>query len=170
MPARGYEKFNATRRTAYLALLAEGRRPRQAARAVGLHPATINNYRKRHPAFEQEEVLAQMEANELVEEALFEAAASGNVPAAQFWLTNRDPENWRDKRSATIEHTGPGGQALSLEPPAIVRHILSSDHAVELALQLLDEVAEADPDSRTTYGEVIDASSRELGEGDTVSS
>jgi hypothetical protein len=53
------------------------------------------------PKFAEEVERAEMEANETVENALFEAAQSGNVVAIQVWLYNRMPDRWKDKRAAT---------------------------------------------------------------------
>jgi len=52
------------------------------------------------PKFAAEVERAEMEANETVENALYEAALSGNVVACQVWLYNRTPERWKDKRAA----------------------------------------------------------------------
>ena len=45
---------------------------------------------------------AEMDANELVEGALFKAAMGGNVVACQVWLYNRMPDKWADKRNIKI--------------------------------------------------------------------
>ncbi|MBA7649709.1 hypothetical protein ES703_57507 [subsurface metagenome] len=43
-----------------------------------------------------------------VENALFEAATSGNVTAIQVYLYNRNPERWADKRSVRLAGEGGG--------------------------------------------------------------
>ena len=45
--------------------------------------------------------------NDIVEDALFDAAESGNVTAIQVYLYNRVPERWSDKRN--VQMTGPNG-------------------------------------------------------------
>lgn len=143
MSTPGAEKFDITRREAYLQLLREGQRRCASARAVGVHPWTVSNYGRRHPGWAREVTLAEMEANELVENALFKTATEGSVPAAQFWLVNRDPENWADKKSVKTEVSGPEGGPIEVDNSAYVRAVLASPRATELALELLDEVAEA---------------------------
>lgn len=145
MPLAGSEKFDVTRREAYLQLLREGQRRCLAARMVGVHPWTVSQYRRRHPNWEKEAVLAEMEANEVVENALFLSAIQGNVSAAQFWLTNRDPDNWSDRKTVKSEVSGPDGGPIAVENSSYVRAVLSDQRATELALELLDQVAELEP-------------------------
>lgn len=97
---RGTTKFDAVKREAYLAALRTGARRGAAAESVGISRQSVNNYRKAHPEFVREESEAEGEANELVEDALFEAAVSGNTTAIQVWLYNRAPERWQDRRGA----------------------------------------------------------------------
>lgn len=144
MPPQGFEKFDETRRTAYLAILRDGGRRRAAARSVGIHPETVSRYIARHPAFADEVTLAEMEANEVVEDALFLAAKKGNVTAMQLWLYNRDPEHWSDRKVLKAEHSGPGGGPIAIDSSSYVRKVLANPAATDLALRLLDEVAEAD--------------------------
>jgi len=59
-----------------------------------------------------DEVFAELEAEaeihktELVEEALYQTAVLGRdsaaVQAQKFWLTNRDPGRWSDKRNLDV--------------------------------------------------------------------
>lgn len=45
---------------------------------------------------------ARLSADDLVETSLFQMALEGNHVAAIFWLKNRQPERWRDKRELGI--------------------------------------------------------------------
>jgi len=94
-------KFTDERKRAYLDLLRQGGRRHASARSIGISPWTVVNRMNADPKFAEEVERAEMEANETVESALFEAAQSGNVVAMQVWLYNRMPERWRDKRAAT---------------------------------------------------------------------
>jgi len=59
---------------------------------------------------------AESDAIGKVENALFEAATSGNVTAMQVYLYNRDPKRWSDKRN--IRLSGEGGRPIEVEHDA----------------------------------------------------
>jgi hypothetical protein len=105
-------KFGKRRQKAYLEALRGGARRGAAAVSVGITRQTVWMERTRNPEFAKAEEDAEMEANELVENALFQAAQSGNVTAAQVWLYNRMPERWQDKRN--IQHTGKDGGPIGV--------------------------------------------------------
>ena len=94
-------KFTEERKGAYLDLLRQGGRRHASARAVGISPWTVVNRMNDDPKFAVAVEKAEMEANEVVENALYAAALSGNVVAIQVWLYNRTPERWKDKSAAT---------------------------------------------------------------------
>lgn len=110
-----FEKFSAKKREAYLTKLRKGNHKTAASRSVGVSHALVCLYRQANPEFADLEEQAQMEANGLVENALFQSAVGGNVTACQVWLYNRVPDRWQDKRN--VEHGGTvgldhGGAAL----------------------------------------------------------
>lgn len=109
-------RFDKVRREEYLDLLRNGMGRQMAARQVGMTPRTPQRWRLRHPKFAQREAEAEMEAHEQVEDALFQAASSGNTTAMIFYLTNRAPERWADKRAPqTIRMTGEDGGPIRLD-------------------------------------------------------
>ena len=108
-------KFDELKRTRYLELLATGSRRGIAARTVGVTPKCVWDYRRQHTKFRKAESMAEMEANEQVEDALFQAAISGNVVACQVWLYNRQPDRWMDKRNLAAQISGPGGEPLNVQ-------------------------------------------------------
>lgn len=125
-------RFGAVKREEYLQLLREGSRRHAAARSIGVAPSTVARYAREHAEFARAIEEAEMEANQIVEDALFQAAASGNVIACQVWLYNRDPDRWMDMRrigvnaqvSGEVEH----------------RHTIDTDHLdveIERALDKL---------------------------------
>ena len=75
---------------------------------------------------------AELEANELVENALFQAAIGGNVTACQVWLYNRMPDRWADRRNVRI-----GGEP---EHPIDVR-TMSDDELNRHAATLANRIA-----------------------------
>jgi hypothetical protein len=87
-------KFIETRRNEYLKYLSEGMRRGTAADAVGMTRVAINDYKNKHPEFAHEEEKAELESCEIIEDALFNAASSGNVKAIELWLTRRSKSKW----------------------------------------------------------------------------
>ena len=99
MPKKGQSvKFDTTKKERFLELLRNGGRRGASAKAVGVHRATVVDHMKADEGFAEAVSEAEMEANELVENALFSAALKGNVTAIQVWLYNRWGERWADRR------------------------------------------------------------------------
>ncbi len=112
MPNKGQVvKFDDIKKEAYLQLLREGGRRAASAVAVGVHRSTVVNHMKddngEETDFAREVSEAETEANELVVDALFQAAISGNTTAIQVWLYNRARDQWMDRRRQEV--TGKGG-------------------------------------------------------------
>jgi hypothetical protein len=59
------------------------------AELLGFSRLAIITYIEDHPEFERRVLDAEGEANEHVEEALYQAAVSGNVSAARAWMELR---------------------------------------------------------------------------------
>lgn len=103
MKPRPYrEKFDAARREIFLDLLRKGVRRTQACKKAGISRPTFNKCMNNNKKFAAEVAQAETDANELVEQAMFNSALKGNVTAQQVWLYNRDPEHWQDKRNIAI--------------------------------------------------------------------
>jgi hypothetical protein len=116
-------------------LTAGGCTPFQVAKGIGISEVTLYEWRGRYPEFSEALRIGKENANQRVVSALFSKAvgfeheatkiainAEGKVTtvdyveryapdtsAAIFWLTNKDPENWRQR----VEHSGPGGGPIS---------------------------------------------------------
>jgi len=86
--------------------LSKGARRGAAAKAVGVSRQTILNHIKEDEKFHKAVDEAEMDANEVVEDALYKAACSGNIVAIQVWLYNRDPLHWTDKRNIQVNASG----------------------------------------------------------------
>lgn len=101
-------RFGDEKKAAYLEQLRNGVRRMAAARAVGVDPDTVSIHKAKDPEFAAACEQAELEACEQVEDALFQAAISGNVVACQVYLYNRMPSRWRDKRNveAAVTHGG----------------------------------------------------------------
>ena len=105
-------KFDAIKREKYLDLLREGGRRQASAHAVGVDHKTVTKAMDSDPDFAAAVSLAEANANEIIENALFKSAKGywkgegeqrryypGNVTAQQVWLYNRNPEKWKDARN-----------------------------------------------------------------------
>ena len=78
-------------------MLRSGGRRQSSARSIGITHTTVNAHYKSDPDFRAAVEAAEMEANEAVENALYDAAVGGNVVAMQVWLYNRMPKRWMNK-------------------------------------------------------------------------
>ena len=85
-------------------LAAQGLNQAQIARCLGMSPETMTNKKK-----ESDQLLLALKKGaakglDVVTNALFESAQTGNITAQIFYLKNRDPENWRDaQQQAAIQ-------------------------------------------------------------------
>jgi hypothetical protein len=102
----------------------------QMADFWGVHENTINNWKRAHPEFAQEIRLGKMCADALVAEAAYSRAIGYSHPAVKillhqgkpvvvdytkyyppdtraciFWLTNRQPELWKDVKAREVANT-----------------------------------------------------------------
>lgn len=138
-PQHPHYKFNATKRAEYLNLLRQGHRRQRAARAIGVVPSTVARYAQQDPTFVEAVSLAEMEAHEAVEESLYNTALAGNTTAIIFYLTNRMPDEWRDRRNARVI-VNPGQQADSrdvIEVPSTLGEALGLAAGDEIDAALL---------------------------------
>jgi hypothetical protein len=106
-------KFDSIKKDEYLALLRQGHTRGLAASLVGIHRATVSIHMNKDRGFAEAVSEAESDAIGKVENALFEAAISGNVTAIQVYLYNRNPERWADKRSVRL--ASEGGKAIEIE-------------------------------------------------------
>ena len=90
----------------------------KAAQDVGVDQATIWKWRQADEEFDKAVATAKANSDrvrvEIVEDSLFKRIVDGDAAAAEtiFFLTNRSPDRWKHRQ--TLEHTGPGGQPLSV--------------------------------------------------------
>lgn len=115
MSVKNPYKFTAKKRKEFLGMIAGGMRRGVAAKALGISRWTVTNHMKEDEAFAEAVGEAEKDADELVEDALYAAACSGNVVAIQVWLYNRQPDVWADKRKVNTEITGKDGGELVIK-------------------------------------------------------
>jgi hypothetical protein len=115
-----------------------GRTDKQIAEKLGISESTLNLWKKKHPEFSESQKRGRSEPDDQVERSLFERAigyinrnavkifmpagaddpvyapyaehVAPDVTAQIFWLKNRRPDRWRDRR----EFTGPDGGPLEI--------------------------------------------------------
>ncbi len=108
-------KFSSVKKEAYFQALRDGARRGAAALAAGVGIHTVRNHRAKDMEFRAAEDQAELDACEIIEDALFQAASSGNVPSMIFFLCNRMPERWLNTQTQKHEHSGPGGGPVPTE-------------------------------------------------------
>lgn len=82
-------KFTEALKEKYLQNIRDGMRRGAAAEALKLKRRDVYEYLEDNPDFLKEVMYAELEANEHVEEALYQGAVSGNVAAARAWIELR---------------------------------------------------------------------------------
>lgn len=74
----------------------------QIAHNIGINVATLYTWKNKYSEIGN----ALKETKEIVdnevENALYKSALSGNVTAQIFWLKNRRPDRWREKREVEV--------------------------------------------------------------------
>ena len=98
-------KFDEIHQERYLALIAAGANKQGAAELVGVCRNTVRNRRLADEEFARRESEANMVAVAAVEGFLYREAQGGNVTACIFFLKNRAPDRWRDRREHEISGT-----------------------------------------------------------------
>ena len=71
----------------------------ELAHAFDVDATTIRNWMRAHPDFLRSLKAGRVEADSAVASALYDKALSGDVTAQIFWLKNRRPDQWRDRRT-----------------------------------------------------------------------
>lgn len=69
---------------------------KQIAFNIGIADQTFRNWKSKYPEFRRALKNGKQVADFLIENALFNKAASGDVTAMIFWLKNRMPNEWQN--------------------------------------------------------------------------
>ena len=70
----------------------------QIAEKLGINPDTLYQYQKKYPEFSETLKKGKQIVDYEVENALLKNALEGNVTAQIYWLNNRKPKQWKNKR------------------------------------------------------------------------
>ena len=95
-------------------LAAQGLSKKQIAHCLGIGESTLYEKQKSDPEFLEALKKGKAAGLETVTNALMENARSGNVTAQIFYLKNRDPDKWQDRRQNEI--TGKNGKPIEVRP------------------------------------------------------
>ncbi len=76
----------------------EGLTNEQIAEKLGINPDTLYKYQKQYPEFSETLKKGKEIVDYQVENALLQNALDGNVTAQIYWLNNRKPKQWKNKR------------------------------------------------------------------------
>lgn len=96
-------KLTDKKKEAYLDAIRDGLTKSEAAKNIGVDRSTIWAHTKDDPAFADAISDAELDACEKVENALFQACLKLNITAIIFFLTNRSPDRWKDRRNNKLE-------------------------------------------------------------------
>lgn len=78
----------------------DGLSQQQIADNLGIGLSTLKKYRKKSVAIRAALKKGREVSDYHVENALYNAATGGNVQAMIFWLKNRKPQQWKDRKEA----------------------------------------------------------------------
>lgn len=112
----GYEDWETPEQIAKIeAWAAEGLTKAEIAHNMGISRSAFVNWRSKSSDIENAIKRGEDSAIDKVENALFSAACSGNITAQIFFLKNKRPDAWKDKRDTEI--SGNGEMRLSWRSP-----------------------------------------------------
>jgi len=154
-------KFTTKKKKEFLRLIREDGMRRSAALAeVGITRQTLSAHIKDDPALadalDEAEMDQASKKNEIVEDALFDAAESGNVTAIQVYLYNRVPERWSDKRN--VQLTGSNGGPIQSDIRYAGVPVEELDRRIQEQYSMLG--FDALSEQKTTLGQAINELSR----------
>lgn len=77
----------------------DGLTDEQIANNLGISKDTFYQYKKKYPDFSDSLKKGKEYVDYEVENALLKSALSGNTTAQIYWLNNRKPKQWKNRRS-----------------------------------------------------------------------
>ena len=80
----------------------DGLTDEQIAHNIGINVATLYKWKNVHSEIGNALKKSKEVADRAVENALYKKALSGDTTAIIFWLKNRRPNDWRDKRETQL--------------------------------------------------------------------
>jgi transposase-like protein len=80
----------------------DGLTDEQIAHNMGIATGTLYEWKKKYHEIAESLKKSKEVADRAVENALYKKALSGDTTAIIFWLKNRRPNDWRDKRETQL--------------------------------------------------------------------
>lgn len=80
----------------------DGLTDEQIAHNMGINVATLYRWKNEHSKIRDTLKKTKEVVDRAVENALFKKAIEGDTTAMIFWLKNRRPNDWRDKRETAL--------------------------------------------------------------------
>ena len=119
-------KFTDEKRQDYLDMLREGKNRNAAASSVGISRVTVRDHIIDDPEFAEACKVAESDGIAEVEDVLRETALSGNTTALIFYLQNRAPDRWQDRRASAklgvqVNALNADGNALGQVQPITIQ-------------------------------------------------
>lgn len=74
----------------------------QIANNMGINVKTLYDWQKKYSEFSNSLKEGKEVVDRQVENALYKTALEGNTTAQIFWLKNRKPNEWRDKKEVGV--------------------------------------------------------------------
>lgn len=72
---------------------------------MGISRSTLNDWKNKHSDISDTLKKGKEVVDRQVENALLKEALDGNITAIIYWLNNRKPDKWRNKRTVEVEET-----------------------------------------------------------------
>ena len=117
-------RFSKAKKEEFLKMLREGSRRGAACEAVDITREAFQQHYNDDPKFAQAVERAEIEASELIEDALFQAAMAGNVTAISMWLQKRYSLDTDTDTDELEQLSGPKSQDSSLSgQPGNIQHL-----------------------------------------------
>ena len=95
-------------------LAAQGLSKKEIAYCLGIGESTLYERQKKDPEFLEAIKKGKAKGIGTITNALFQSGKGGNVTAQIFYLKNRAPDKWKDRREQEI--TGKGGGPIQILP------------------------------------------------------
>lgn len=133
-------RLNKRTKQEFLAFLYSGHSITSASEKVGLDRHKILSHRRKDPVFNQQVEDACETTMEMVEDALYKKALSGNVTAQIFYLVNRSRGKWRQVSKV--------GTEAGLSTRQSLKNYLGSLSDEELAREIQDALIALERDRR----------------------
>lgn len=80
----------------------DGLTDEQIAKNIGINVRTLYEWKRDHKQIDHVLKKTKEVADREIENALFEKAKSGDTTAIIFWLKNRRPHDWRDRKETAL--------------------------------------------------------------------